>query len=166
MTDLPRENESNAADGDTIVTNTPTRILVIDDDPDIHDALRMMLEPEGHEIHAHLTGPEGLAELRKGKYDLVLLDIMLSSPLEGFYLMDEIRRDNALKHLPVIMISAIGETMGADYAKEMGTGLLEADLFMEKPLDATQIRQAIKDVIQNRKNAAEPPPADPPPVKQ
>jgi DNA-binding response OmpR family regulator len=76
---------------------------------------------------------------------------MLSSPLEGFYLMDEIRRDSALSRMPVIMISAIGETMGADYAKEMGTGLLEADVFMEKPLDATHFRQAVKDVLAKKK---------------
>jgi DNA-binding response OmpR family regulator len=133
------------------VTDAKSRILLIDDDPDIHDAIRMMLEPEGYEVNAHLTGPEGIAELRKGGYDLVLLDIMLSSPLEGFYLMDEIRRDADLKKMPVIMISAIGETMGADYAKEMGTGLLEADLFMEKPLDAAQFRQAVKDVLAKMK---------------
>jgi DNA-binding response OmpR family regulator len=129
------------------VTDMPTRILLIDDDPDIHSAIRMILEPEGYEIHAHLTGPEGLEDLRKNEYDLVLLDIMLSSPLEGFYLMDEIRKEKKFKALPVIMISAIGETMGADYAKEMGTGLLEADLFLEKPLDAKSLRQAVKDVL-------------------
>jgi hypothetical protein len=45
------------------------------------------------------------------------------------------------------MISAIGETMGADYAREMGTGLLDADRFLEKPIEAATLREAVRDVV-------------------
>ena len=134
------------------MTTEPTqgagkRVVLIDDDPDFHSAIRMILEPEGYLVTGYLTGPEGVEALRREPCDLVLLDIMLSSPLEGFYLMDEIRNDSELKKLPVIMISAIGETMGADYAREMGTGLLDADLFLEKPIEAATLRQAVRDVV-------------------
>ena len=133
---------------------TSNRILLIDDDLDFHGAVKMILEPLGYQITCAATGPEGIETLRKSPFDLILLDIMLSSPLEGFYLMDEIRRDKALKHIPVIMISAIGQSMGLDYAREMGTGLLEADLFLEKPVQAAQLRQAVADVLARRKNAS------------
>jgi CheY-like chemotaxis protein len=136
--------------GHADVTTQAKRILLIDDDPHMHDAVRLILEPEGYEIAAMLTGPEGLATLRRERFDLVLLDIMLSSPLEGFHLMDDIKMDSELKDVPIIMISAIGQTMGLDYAQEMGVDFLRADRFLEKPIDAKDLRVAVNEVLQAR----------------
>ena len=123
------------------------RIVLIEDDPDMHAAIRMILEPQGFCITCCSTGPEGLEAVRQERPDLILLDIMLSSPSEGFHLSYEMKQDEALAKIPIIMISAIGETMGMDFAKELGSEYVQAEVFLEKPLDAAKLREAVAKVL-------------------
>ena len=122
-------------------------IVLIDDDPDMHEAIKMILEPQGFRITCCSTGPAGLQTVRENPPDLVLLDIMLSSPSEGFHLSYEMRQDEALAKVPIIMISAIGDTMGMDFAKELGSEYIQAEMFIEKPLDAARLREAVAAVL-------------------
>lgn len=124
------------------------RILVIDDDPDLRDAVKLILEPEGYQVECAATGPEGMQALQKSPPDLLLLDIMLSTPTEGFHLAYEMGKDEKLRRIPIIMISAIGQTMGLDIAKESGSDYVPAAKFLEKPLSATELRQAVRDALQ------------------
>ena len=123
------------------------RIVLIEDDPDMHAAIRMILEPQGFCITCCSTGPEGLETVRRDPPDLILLDIMLASPTEGFHLSYAMKQDEALAKIPIIMISAIGETMGMDFAKELGSEYVQAEVFLEKPLDAAELREAVAKVL-------------------
>jgi len=129
------------------MTGEGKRILLIDDDPDMHDAIKMILEPLGYSVAGCFTAPEGLETLRADPPHLLLLDIMLSSPSEGFHVSAEMKQDPGLKDIPIIMISAIGHTMGMEYAREMGTEDIQADLFLEKPLEAAKLREAVAQVL-------------------
>ena len=123
------------------------RIVIIDDDPDVREALTMILEPAGYKLSSFATGPEGLAHIQSDPPDLILLDIMLASPSEGFHLAYELRRDEASCHIPIIMISSIGQTMGMDYAKELGTDYVPAEKFLDKPLTAEVVLSAVKETL-------------------
>jgi CheY-like chemotaxis protein len=125
-------------------------ILLIEDDPNMHDAVKMILEPEGYRVTCCSTGPEGLEILRRERPDLLLLDIMLATPSEGFHVAYEIKKDDELKRIPIIMVSAIGQTMGLDYAKELGSDYMPAERFLEKPIDAATLREAVKNVLEVR----------------
>jgi CheY-like chemotaxis protein len=125
-------------------------VLLIDDDPDMHHAVKLMLEPSGLRVTCCATGPAGLEVLRRERPDLVLLDIMLASPSEGFHLAYEIKKDDAIKDIPIIMISSIGQTMGLDYARELGTDYVQAELFLEKPLQAAKLRAAVAQLLAPR----------------
>jgi DNA-binding response OmpR family regulator len=125
------------------------RIVIIDDDPDVREALTMILEPAGYALNCCSTGPEGMAAIRANPPDLILLDIMLSSPSEGFHLAYELRGDDALKTIPIIMISSIGETMGMDYAKELGSEYVPAERFLDKPLTAQTVLSAVSETLAN-----------------
>jgi DNA-binding response OmpR family regulator len=119
-------------------------ILLIDDDADIHEAVKMILEPAGYQVECALTGPAGLEAARRRTPGLILLDIMLDSPSEGFHLAYELKKDEVLKAVPIIIISSIGKTMGMDYAKELGSDYVPADQFLDKPFDATTLRSAVQ----------------------
>ena len=125
-------------------------IVLIDDDQDMHEAIKLILEPEGYRVSCYSTGPAGLEAVRRDKPDLLLLDIMLASPSEGFHLAYELKEDAILKELPVVMISAIGQTTGMDYAKELGTEYVRAEGFLEKPLDAQTLRATVKKVLESK----------------
>lgn len=134
------------------MSETTHRILLIEDDPDMHHAIRAMLpEPEFH-VTCCLTGPAGLAAAQREPPDLILLDIMLATPAEGFHLCYQVKEDARLRHIPVVMISAIGRRTGMDYARELGTEYVPADAFLEKPLDARTLLATVRSLLGRRSN--------------
>lgn len=126
-------------------------ILLIEDDADIHDAVKMILEPAGYTVRYESTGPGGLEAMAKTRPDLVLLDIMLETPSEGFHIAYQMKQDDTLKGVPIIMLSAIGKKTGMDYAKELGTDYVPAERFLEKPFDAATLRDAVEAVLSGTK---------------
>jgi DNA-binding response OmpR family regulator len=131
-------------------------ILLIEDDLDMQHAIRAMLEPEGCRVEIASTGPQGLAAMRRNPPDLLLLDIMLATPSEGFHIAYEMKADDVLRDIPIIMTSAIGHTMGMDFAKELGTDYVPADAFLEKPLSARVLRETVQEVLDRRRNTRDP----------
>ncbi len=127
-----------------------TRILLIDDDPDIHAAVQMVLEPVGYTVTCYPTGPAGLEAIRRDPPDLVLLDIMLTHPSEGLQVACELRRDKSLKSIPLILISAIGQAIGMEYGREVCPDAMSADMFLEKPVDAATLREAVKWMLEQK----------------
>jgi CheY-like chemotaxis protein len=124
------------------------RIVLIDDDPDVQAALRLMLEPAGYELRSLSTGPEGLAAVREDRPDLILLDIMLSSQSEGFHLAYELKNDEVTSDIPIVMISSIGETLGIDYSQELGSDYLPVEKFLEKPLTRDVVLSAVREALE------------------
>ncbi len=116
------------------------QILLIDDDLDMHDVVRLILEPTGCTVTCCSTAPAGWALLRQGLPDLILLDIMLASPHEGLRIARELKGDPRTRPVPIIMISSIGESIGQEYAREIGAATLPGDAFLEKPLDPQALR--------------------------
>jgi CheY-like chemotaxis protein len=84
-----------------------TKILVVDDDPDFLLVTRAVLEFEGYEVLEAAGGGEALEMMRQDRPDLVLLDIMMSTTLEGVDVSREIESDPNLKDVPVVMVSSI-----------------------------------------------------------
>ncbi len=115
-----------------------TKILVIDDDINICDLLRMYLEKEGYEVRTANDGVEAMATFRLYEPDLVLLDIMLPKK-DGWQICREIREQSSK---PIIMISAKGETIDKVLGLELG-----ADDYIVKPLDMKEVFARIKAVL-------------------
>jgi CheY-like chemotaxis protein len=122
-------------------------IVLIDDDVDIHSAIRLILEPEGYRLSTSPTGPEGLALVHRIRPPLVLLDVMLATPTEGFELAAKIRATPELAHTRIVMISAIDAAAGAEYALRMGSPFDPGDAFLTKPLRADVLRETVQRVL-------------------
>ncbi len=129
-------------------------LVIIDDDQDVREALALMLEPRGYQLTCCATGPEGIKTAAKIVPDLIMLDIMLASPSEGFHLAYELRSGEATKGIPIIMISSIGQTMGLDYAKELGSDYVPAEKFLEKPLSVETVIAAVEEVLSNSSSSS------------
>ena len=96
--------------GSLTVMGPKHRILIIDDDPIYVKATRAVLEARGYLVDSATNGDEGLAKLARNKPDLVLLDVMMSWPLEGVSVSRKMLSRRALRDIPIIMISAIRES--------------------------------------------------------
>jgi len=84
------------------------KILVVDDDVDFQVIMRRMLEAEGYEVAIAENGDKALEMARQGELpDVVLLDVMMSTTLEGVDVARSIKGDPALQHVPIVMVSSI-----------------------------------------------------------
>ena len=123
-------------------------LIIVDDDPDVREALVLMLEPQGYRVSAHATGPEGLTAIQRERPDLVLLDVMLAHPAEGFRLAHELKADPATGGIPIVMISSIGHTLGLDYAHEMGNDYVATEAFLDKPIRPETLLRTIRRILE------------------
>jgi DNA-binding response OmpR family regulator len=117
------------------------KILVIDDEPEMVDMLRIRLEDEGYGIITALNGEEGLKKAEGERPDLVLLDILLPG-MSGLEVAKRLRESKATKNIPIIMVTAL---IGGD---AMRTGLKSgAAYFISKPFDPEELLTQIKSAI-------------------
>lgn len=113
------------------------RILVVDDDAGNREMLARRLGGEGHTVSEAADGEEALTALRAGGYDLVLLDVMMPV-MDGLTTLGQMKSDEALRHVPVIMISALDDLQSVIHCIEQG-----AEDYLPKPCDATLLRARI-----------------------
>jgi CheY-like chemotaxis protein len=119
------------------MTEQPGDILVVDDDVINRRLLVRSLELDGHTVIAAQNGREALDRLALDRVDVVLLDIVMPE-LDGVSVLTEIKADPGLRHIPVIMISAVDE---ADSV--IGCIKLGADDYLPKPFDPVLLRARI-----------------------
>jgi CheY-like chemotaxis protein len=91
------------------------RILVVDDDPDFVLVTRVILEAEGYQVTTASDGTTALEMMRQQRPDVVLLDVMMSTTLEGVDVAREMEADPQLRDVPIVMISSIATS---EYAAE------------------------------------------------
>ncbi len=115
-----------------------SRILVIEDESDIQTLLRFNLEREGHTVMVAGNGNDGLHELRRHPFDLVLLDLMLPDR-DGLEVCRIMRADAGLSAIPIIMVTAKGEE--SDVVLGLGLG---ADDYVTKPFRIKELLARIK----------------------
>ena len=128
-------------------------ILVIEDDPDIVELLRYNLERESYRVSSAVTGSEGLAELRRERPDLVILDLMLPET-SGFEVCRRLRRDAETENLPVIMLTARSEEADVIAGIELG-----ADDYIKKPFSPRELVARVGAVLRRAGHVEAPPPS-------
>ena len=91
-----------------------TKVLVVDDDPDFVEITSMILKREGYEVDSASNGDEALSKMRASCPDVLLLDEMMSTVLDGVNVSFEMSQDPGLKDVPIVMISSIPDSPNAD----------------------------------------------------
>jgi phosphate regulon transcriptional regulator PhoB len=123
------------------------RVLIIEDDRDIVELVRYNLASEGFQVSAAADGSTGLSVLKKTPPDLLLLDLMLPK-LSGLEICREVRKDESLNRLPILMLTARGEEADRVVGLEMG-----ADDYVTKPFSPRELLARVKVLLRR----AEPP---------
>jgi serine phosphatase RsbU (regulator of sigma subunit) len=113
------------------------RVLVVDDQEHNRDLLSRRLRADDHDVDVAEDGPRALAMLAVGAYDLVLLDVMMPG-MDGYGVLARIKASESLRHLPVIMVSALDETESVVRCLELG-----ADDYLTKPFNALVLRARV-----------------------
>jgi adenylate cyclase len=121
------------------------RVLVVDDDPLNRMLLTRSLEQEGHRVGSAASGQEALEILREKPFDVVLLDIVMPE-LDGISVLERLKRDPVLQHVPVIMISAVDEIDTVVRCIEMGS-----EDYLPKPFNPVLLRARINAALAKKR---------------
>ncbi|HEX4925055.1 MAG TPA: response regulator [Bdellovibrionales bacterium] len=112
-----------------------SKVLLIDDSPDICAAVKELLELEGLSVVTRSSGAAGLNEMKKAQYGLVLLDVNLSD-MNAREILNELQADQLLDRQPIVAFTASPELIGKDYPGLSG--------IIRKPIDIVELTQKIK----------------------
>ena len=121
------------------------RVLVVDDDQLNRVLLTRSLERQGHRVGSAASGQEALEILREKPFDVVLLDIVMPE-LDGVSVLERLKRDPVLQHVPVIMISAVDEIDTVVRCIEMG-----AEDYLPKPFNPVLLRARINAALAKKR---------------
>jgi DNA-binding response OmpR family regulator len=130
----------------------PQKILVVDDDPDILDALSMILESQGYQVVTARDGVEGLANLKAEQPDLMILDLMMPK-MDGWAVCKELQDPRWAKYrgIPILILTSVREE-ASRRRYELETGLeLDVDAYVEKPISPDILLERVSRLIKRRK---------------
>jgi len=125
--------------------HAPGLVLVVDDDEVNRDVLCRRLKMQGHDVRIAATGSDALQMLRESAFDLVLLDIMMPD-MDGYEVLGHIKEDEGLRHIPVIMISALNELRSVVRCIEAG-----AEDYLAKPFNPTLLKARIGACLEKKR---------------
>jgi len=123
------------------------KILIVDDDQDYGDALRIVLENNGYEVNHVLNIRDGQKALEGEKPNLVILDVMMDRHTDGFDLCYTLKHDEACRTIPIMMVTAVTEKTGFKFSPETDGEYLEADAYVAKPIPVAELLSRVNKMI-------------------
>ncbi|MBI5808249.1 MAG: response regulator [Ignavibacteriales bacterium] len=121
-------------------------IAIIDDDPDILDASSLILKSKGFNIVTATNPNDGYKIVTEQKPDLIILDVMMDEPDDGFYLAQKFRREKITT--PILMYTSISKAVGMDFDK---SEMVPVDDFVEKPITPDQLLDKVETLLKKQK---------------
>src|SRR5690606_13025469 len=120
-----------------------SKIAIIDDDPDILDASTLVLTSKGYEVVTATNPDDGYKIVKEEKPDLIILDVMMNEPDDGFFLAQKFRREKF--EIPIIMYTSVSKTLGLEFA---AGEMIPVDDFVEKPISPETLIDKVEKLLQ------------------
>jgi DNA-binding response OmpR family regulator len=116
-------------------------VLVIEDEPNIIEAISFILSRDGWSVATHSNGHDAVGVVQEAMPDLVILDVMLPGKT-GYDILRELRSEDATQGLPVLMLTAKGQVKDREMAERAG-----ASRFMTKPFSNAEVLDAVRELV-------------------
>jgi two-component system alkaline phosphatase synthesis response regulator PhoP len=122
------------------------KILLVDDDPDLAEAMKIILENKSYDVVVAHDGKEGLKKVETEQPNLIILDIMMPE-VDGYEVCAKLKSDPQYGHIPILLLTAVGEAMPTTkYTKEMGMKM-EADDYIPKPVEPNELIKRVENLF-------------------
>ncbi len=119
------------------------KVLIVDDDPDIVDSVRLILEAEGYQVVSADNRADGMKAVETARPDLIILDVMMEQPDDGFVAAQDLRRKGV--KTPIMILTSIGQVTGYKYGKD--SELAPVDEFVTKPVAPSDLLAKVKSLL-------------------
>ena len=124
----------------------PKKILLVDDDPDLVEAVTMILESKNYDVAAAYGGIEGLQKARAENPDLIVLDVMMPDK-DGYAVCKEMKADPQLSKITILLLTAVVSKISTTrYTQQMGLET-EADDYIDKPVEPEVLVKRIETLL-------------------
>ena len=111
------------------------KILIVDDDPDITEVMTVVLETQNYDVSGVANSTDAIKKIEQSPPDLIILDVMMDTPREGFAFSRQIKNDPDTKDIPIIMITSVKDKVGLDFKSVAGDdSWLPVEDFLDKPV--------------------------------
>ena len=121
-------------------------VLVVDDDPDLVEAVSLQLQSEDFRVAKAYDGIQAWERIKEERPDLIILDVMMPKK-NGYQVCDEIKKDPEYKDIIVVLLTAVGDAVtSTSYTHWDGKTAL-ADEFIPKPIDLDNLMEIIRDYV-------------------
>jgi len=114
-------------------------IAVIDDDPDILDASSLVLKSKGYNVITANNPNDGYKIVKEKKPNLIILDVMMDEPDDGFFLAQKFRKENIIT--PILMYTSVSKAIGFEFGKNE---MVPVDDFVEKPISPDELVRKVE----------------------
>jgi DNA-binding response OmpR family regulator len=121
-------------------------IIIIDDDPDIVDAVQIVLKSKGFEVISASNPDDGYKLVKEKSPDLIILDVMMQEQDDGFFLAHKFRKENI--ETPVLMLTSVSKSIGLDFK---AGDMVPVDEFIEKPISPDKLIETVEKLLTVRK---------------
>ncbi|MDI6606592.1 MAG: response regulator [Candidatus Omnitrophota bacterium] len=118
------------------------KILLVDDEAQLVEMVKMRLEANGYQVLSAYDGQGALDKARKERPDLIILDLMLPK-IDGYKVCRMLKFDEKYKNIPIILFTARAQEADMELGKEVG-----ADAYITKPFDPPSVLKKIKELLQ------------------
>jgi len=128
-------------------------ILIIDDDRDLVNTVRVVLESKQYSVRTAYNGKEGYGKIEEKIPDLIVLDVMMSTDTEGFDMAYKLQNKPEYKKIPILMLTSFPQKMAEQGPEKfqhiMGEGW-PVTQFFEKPIDPDELLSAIENILREK----------------
>ncbi|MFC1662799.1 response regulator transcription factor [Patescibacteria group bacterium] len=124
---------------------TKTKVLIVEDEKMLGEMYKTKFEMEGFAVDQALDGQEGIDTARKSKPDIILLDIIMPK-LDGFIVLQELKKDDKTKDIPVILLTNLGQEDDVKRGKKLGA----SDYFVKANHSPADVVVKVKSIIKNK----------------
>lgn len=131
-----------------------TKILVIDDDPDLVEALKIILETESYQVVSAFDGKEGLKKVKEENPHLIILDLLLPKK-DGDILCRELKGDPRYADIPILVLTAVAEKVDIKVFPKHKISSLPADDYVHKPIQPQDLLDRVKKLLARSKERDE-----------
>ncbi len=118
-------------------------IAVIDDDPDIIDASSLVLKSKGYYVVTATNPADGYKIIMEKKPDLIILDVMMDEPDDGFFMAQKLRKEKI--KTPILMYTSVSKAIGMNFGK---SEIVPVDDFVEKPISPEELITKVENLLQ------------------
>ena len=122
------------------------KILIIDDDKDMVEALKIVLEGESYKVTAAFDGKQGLDAVRKERPDLIILDLLLPGE-DGAAICHNLRNNSEYQDIPILVLTALAKKVERKVFPKVKGETLKVDEYLEKPINPQNLVNKVKKLL-------------------